>query len=126
MTIAGYHLALRDLPIDAVEAVVTKLVQGYWREVQFLPNPPEFANMVRDEIKRAGLINAPKQLAAPVVHIPFADKRDGIRDRMRREGRHMLADSLSHVDVERRAKAKEFPAGSRYSALLAEVWSPAR
>lgn len=128
MLLTGYHVALQDEPIGALENVVMHLVKGTWREeVKFCPRPPELANMVREEQRRIDAVNRPR--LPPPAAVPHEFKDIRVTHRLRAEelaklGHVLVAEGITREAFCHLAKSRGIPAGSIHLWAIDEVWAP--
>lgn len=126
LLMAGYKVALEGLSMDAAQAVVARLIKGTWyEEIKFCPRPPELANMVREEERRARDRRAPRFVGLPVLH-GFKDLRDVHRQRaiaLERSGFMLIAEGVSGEAFVNLCRSRSLPAGALHLFAIDEVWS---
>lgn len=111
--LAGYRIALRLEPLDAIKRVVLKLVTGTWHEpVTFCPRPPELARMVRDEDRRQRLLTGPKPANDAAAFVPAY-----ARALKRWDGATPIGEDLMTFNP------KDWPAGSIWVPILGKVFA---
>lgn len=124
--LAGYHAALKGLPLEAVEAVAERLNNGTWyTDVTFCPRPPDLAKMVRKEAAMMAERRKPHvpmiAVARPYVSLPERDQQR--RAEMIKEGWEFVCEGgLEKYSA--MAKKRDLPVGSTCLWAIGEIWSP--
>lgn len=124
----AYMYAIKGVSVAALARVAGKLMRGeYERDnAAFIPSPPEFAILAREEQRRINEAAKPRIDPTPRSQ-PFKDLRVTQRQRseeLAREGFVLFATDVNHEKFASMAKARKLPVGSRHLWAIDEVWAP--